>query len=245
MQQKKAKQALATRYDYGYDAGEHPFELVELARQKKQTGNTGEGRDRPANNDNVPQLWPQLQRRDPRERFGRDDAWAPPRKSPPRGQALERAQPRSRRAYEEDEGDEEEERMPLNPPEWLKHRWTLKSKFPDGWAPSKRVSREAMSLMRTMYQADPVKYSTPVLAEAFKIGPEAVRRILRSKFVLSEEEARKRDERRGKTAREHRTQISQAEQEELEEIRSMFRTERRQARSSSPRPSQRSRTRRA
>ena len=93
------------------------------------------------------------------------------------------------------------ERLPLNPPPWLVHRQALKEKFPEGWRPPKRLSREAIVLLRLLQRSDPAQFTTPVLAERFKISPEAVRRILRTQFELPEGEAEKRETKR-KAARE-------------------------------------------
>lgn len=72
----------------------------------------------------------------------------------------------------------------------------MKEKFPDGWAPRRTVSREARGLLRLLHQSDPEQFTTSVLAERFRISPEAARRILKSKFELPEEEAEKREEKR-------------------------------------------------
>lgn len=85
---------------------------------------------------------------------------------------------------------------PRNPPQWLKHRTTLRENFPTGWAPPKRISREAIDLLRVLQQSDPTLYTTPVLAERFKISPEAVRRILKSRFVLDQGERLRRETKR-------------------------------------------------
>ncbi|BGP16162.1 Required for respiratory growth protein 9 mitochondrial [Rhodosporidiobolus nylandii] len=81
-------------------------------------------------------------------------------------------------------------------PEWLKHRQTLQKQFPTGWAPPKRISREAMDLIRSLHGSDPERYSTPVLSARFKISPEAVRRVLRSKFEHTVEEKARREAQR-------------------------------------------------
>lgn len=59
----------------------------------------------------------------------------------------------------------------------------MRTKFPGGFDPPKRISREAMNLIRSLHAGDPETYTTPVLAEEFKISSESVRRILKSKFV--------------------------------------------------------------
>ncbi|GAA5960047.1 hypothetical protein JCM3765_006146 [Sporobolomyces pararoseus] len=91
-----------------------------------------------------------------------------------------------------DKGIEQEQELP----DWKKHKLALKEKFPQGWAPPKRISREAMDLLRTLHKVDPNVNSVPVLAQRFKISPEAVRRVLKSRFELSRGEREKREIRR-------------------------------------------------
>ncbi|KAF8155618.1 hypothetical protein B0H34DRAFT_620136, partial [Crassisporium funariophilum] len=71
------------------------------------------------------------------------------------------------------------------PLEYKAHRETLRKEFPEGWAPPRKLSREAMDALRQLNRHDPEKFRTPVLAEKFKISPEAVRRILKSKWEPS------------------------------------------------------------
>jgi len=87
----------------------------------------------------------------------------------------------------------EKEEVEAELPDWKKHKLALKEKFPGGWAPPKRISREAMDLLRTLHKVDPIVNSVPVLAQRFKISPEAVRRVLKSRFELSREEREKRE----------------------------------------------------
>ena len=68
------------------------------------------------------------------------------------------------------------------PKEWAAHRMVLKEMFPEGWAPPRKLSREGMEGIRALHRQDPEKFSTPFLADKFKISPEAVRRILRSRW---------------------------------------------------------------
>ena len=67
------------------------------------------------------------------------------------------------------------------------HRETLRKTFPEGWAPPRKLSREAMETLRQLQRMDPQTFSTPMLADRFKISPEAVRRILRSRWQPSME----------------------------------------------------------
>ncbi|PLW10017.1 hypothetical protein PCANC_04264 [Puccinia coronata f. sp. avenae] len=67
-------------------------------------------------------------------------------------------------------------------PHWLIQKEALRRNFPDGWNPPKKISRPSMALLRTLHRSDPEQFSLPVLSEKFKISPEAVRRILKSKW---------------------------------------------------------------
>ena len=85
---------------------------------------------------------------------------------------------------------------------WGIQRSRLKEKFPEGWNPRKKLSPDAMDGIRGLHAQDPAKYSTPVLAEQFKVSPEAIRRILKSKW-MSKQEPEKMDERRERWAKRH------------------------------------------
>lgn len=89
------------------------------------------------------------------------------------------------------------------PVDWVAHRTVLKKKFPGGWAPPRKLSREAMEGLRRMYKLDPATYTTPFLAGNFGISPEAVRRILKSKWEPTREK-------RIKLAKRERTQRQEA-----------------------------------
>ena len=69
----------------------------------------------------------------------------------------------------------------------------MKKRFPEGWAPPRKISRSAMDALRQLHQIDPEGMTTAVLAEKFKISPEAVRRILKSKWTPSQEKKEKLD----------------------------------------------------
>ncbi|SGY44443.1 BQ5605_C001g00158 [Microbotryum silenes-dioicae] len=99
---------------------------------------------------------------------------------------------------------------PKDPPLWLKHRQAMRERYPLGWAPPKRISREAMDLVRTMHASDPIRYSTRVLSDHFKISPEAVRRILKSRFSLDVEERERREKKRKEVKALERSKAVQA-----------------------------------
>lgn len=86
--------------------------------------------------------------------------------------------------------------------EWQAQKQALKEKFDDGWAPRKKLSPDAMEGIRGLHQQDPIKYSTAVLAQQFKVSPESIRRILKSKW-LSYAGPEKMEERRERFAKRH------------------------------------------
>lgn len=82
---------------------------------------------------------------------------------------------------------------------WQIQKDALKQKFREGWNPPKKLSPDALEGIRHLNAVAPDRFTTPVLAEQFRVSPEAIRRILKSKWRASEEELedrRKRWERR-------------------------------------------------
>ncbi|KAL4893087.1 required for respiratory growth protein 9, mitochondrial [Aspergillus ambiguus] len=82
---------------------------------------------------------------------------------------------------------------------WQIQKDALRRKFRDGWNPPKKLSPDALEGIRHLNAVAPDRFTTPVLAEQFGVSPEAIRRILKSKWRASEEELedrRKRWERR-------------------------------------------------
>ncbi|KTW25637.1 hypothetical protein T552_03497 [Pneumocystis carinii B80] len=72
-------------------------------------------------------------------------------------------------------------------PQWKKQKIALKEKFPEGWNPLKKLDPDTLNQIRTLRQQNP-KYTVPVLSEMYKVSPEAIRRILKSKWQPSSEE---------------------------------------------------------
>ncbi|KAI3319213.1 hypothetical protein HD806DRAFT_296360 [Xylariaceae sp. AK1471] len=79
--------------------------------------------------------------------------------------------------------------------EWQIQKVALKEKFPGGWRPRKRLSPDALDGIRALHSQFPEQYTTEVLAENFEVSPEAIRRILKSKWTPSPEEETSRQER--------------------------------------------------
>ncbi|KAH9994527.1 hypothetical protein BJV74DRAFT_830961 [Russula compacta] len=64
----------------------------------------------------------------------------------------------------------------------------MQQNSPQGWAPPYKLSRAAMDGLRALHAHDPDTFTTPVLANKSCISPEAVRRILRSKWQPTPEQ---------------------------------------------------------
>ncbi|KAG6335445.1 hypothetical protein ID866_3644 [Astraeus odoratus] len=108
------------------------------------------------------------------------------------------------------------------PEQWQRHRERIKEKFPDGWNPKHKLSREAMEALRSLHALDKATFTTSILASKFKISPEAVRRILRSKWEPSKEK-RARLAERERRDREERVVRSRIE-EKMKKIQILLET---------------------
>ncbi|KAL9085863.1 MAG: hypothetical protein Q9159_004469 [Coniocarpon cinnabarinum] len=78
---------------------------------------------------------------------------------------------------------------------WQTQKAVLNEKFPTGWAPPKKLSPDAQDGIRALHAHDPTSFSTALLSKQFEVSPEAIRRILRSKWRPNAEEDEKRRER--------------------------------------------------
>lgn len=85
-------------------------------------------------------------------------------------------------------------------PEWKRQKLALEEKLKgEKWSPKKKLSREEINSVRILKQQLP-KLTATQLGEQFKVSPEVIRRILKSKWQPTEEEAaefEKRWKRRG------------------------------------------------
>ena len=65
---------------------------------------------------------------------------------------------------------------------WKAQKEALVKKFKgDGWQPRKKLSPDALEMIRGLHREDPERNSTENLSNKFKGSPEAVRSILKSK----------------------------------------------------------------
>lgn len=79
---------------------------------------------------------------------------------------------------------------------WMRDKTALQAKFGSkGWAPNKRLSPDSLEGIRALHSSDPETYDTAMLSQHFQITPEAIRRILKSKWKPQPEEIEKRMER--------------------------------------------------
>ncbi|KAJ5569422.1 Required for respiratory growth protein 9 [Penicillium hispanicum] len=78
---------------------------------------------------------------------------------------------------------------------WQIQKDSLNRKFPAGWNPPKKLSPDALEGIRHLHATAPEQFTTAVLAEEFKVSPEAIRRILKSKWRPSASEAEDRRKR--------------------------------------------------
>lgn len=91
--------------------------------------------------------------------------------------------------------DEDDKPAPAPKEPWMIQKKALKEKFPEGWKPRKKLSPDAIAGIKALHARFPEDYTTEVLAQKFEVSPEAIRRILKSKWTPSPEEEEKRQER--------------------------------------------------
>lgn len=84
---------------------------------------------------------------------------------------------------------------------WQIEKAAIKAKLGgEAWNPRKKLSPDTMEGIRHLNQTQPQRFTTPLLAQHFKVSPEAIRRILKSKWQPSDgerEERLKRWDKRG------------------------------------------------
>ena len=80
--------------------------------------------------------------------------------------------------------------------QWQIQKRALSKKFgTTGWSPRKRLSPDTLEGIQALHAQYPDRFTTPILAEQFKVSPEAIRRILKSKWQPKEEEKERRRQR--------------------------------------------------
>ncbi|PWY71665.1 mitochondrion organization and biogenesis protein [Aspergillus heteromorphus CBS 117.55] len=113
-----------------------------------------------------------------------------------RGDSSETKPVESKRTKKDSRGDRERpSKAERKPEKWEIQKHALEEKFQQGWNPPKKLSPDALEGIRHLHKTAPEKFTTPVLAEEFKVSPEAIRRILKSKWRPSAEETEDRRQR--------------------------------------------------
>ncbi|KAH8708627.1 required for respiratory growth protein 9, mitochondrial [Phaeosphaeriaceae sp. PMI808] len=102
---------------------------------------------------------------------------------------LEETNPQSPSPIIEDVTEGNEPTKIYERPAWQIQKAALKEKLGgESWNPRKKLSPDTMDGIRHLHSTQPDKFTTPILAEHFKVAPEAIRRILKSKWRPSDEE---------------------------------------------------------
>lgn len=113
------------------------------------------------------------------------------------GQSNQKDRPVENKAQARTAKDEDSDAQASKEPEaWQIQKAALERKFGDEkWQPRKRLSPDAIEGIRALHAQYPDKYTTPVLAKHFEMSPEAIRRILKSNWRPSADEAAERRDR--------------------------------------------------
>jgi hypothetical protein len=115
-----------------------------------------------------------------------------------RSRKIEPFSPQSQPEPEPEPEDALTGEVPQRPerPSWQVQKAALKEKLNgEAWNPRKKLSPDTMEGIRHLHSTQPEKFTTPVLSEYFKVSPEAIRRILKSKWQPSDEELEARMQR--------------------------------------------------
>ncbi|KAK4644937.1 Required for respiratory growth protein 9 mitochondrial [Podospora bellae-mahoneyi] len=99
---------------------------------------------------------------------------------------------RRRQEFEEAKRKAEAEADSAGKEEWQIQKEALQAKFPEGWMPRKKLSPDALAGIRALHKQFPEQYNTATLAKKFEVSPEAIRRILKSKWTPDAEEEEER-----------------------------------------------------
>lgn len=82
---------------------------------------------------------------------------------------------------------------PKEKPVWQVQKESIKAKLGGAaWSPRKKLSPDTMEGIRHLHQTQPDRFTTPILAQHFKVSPEAIRRILKSNWRPTDAETEAR-----------------------------------------------------
>jgi hypothetical protein len=105
--------------------------------------------------------------------------------------------------FKDSKGTKDYNRTARTPPEdrpkretWQIQKSANLNKFGDStWQPRKRLSPDTLEGIRALHTSDPATYSTETLSSQFKVSPENIRRILKSKWQPNDDERDEREKR--------------------------------------------------
>jgi hypothetical protein len=121
---------------------------------------------------------------------------SPPVPTTPKAREAQKRNPTTPESQVPDSAIVDHHRSPVAEREhWQIQKAALKEKFKEGWNPRKKLSPDALAGIRAVHAQFPEQYTTSVLAEKFEVSPEAIRRILKSRWTPKEEEALDRQRR--------------------------------------------------
>ena len=100
----------------------------------------------------------------------------------------------------------------------------MKRKFPDGFNPPRRLSREAMDAVRQLNETDPSVFTTAALANRFKVSPESIRRILKSRWKPPADKVNAEADRRAKDDAEYYAKQAETEVQEMDKLAEKWRS---------------------
>ncbi|CAG8947546.1 unnamed protein product [Penicillium salamii] len=133
------------------------------------------------------------QQKDSERRLGRSDRERREFRNETRREA--KKQPRDWRAENAKARQDFENQRKRKPENWQVQKAALKQKFANGWNPPKKLSPDALDGIRHLHAKDPEQFTTAVLAREFEMSPEAIRRILKSRWRPTEDEMESRRKR--------------------------------------------------
>jgi hypothetical protein len=84
---------------------------------------------------------------------------------------------------------------PRELPIWMLEKAAAEKKYgKEGWSPLRKLSPEALEGIRTLHAQHPDEYTTEKLSDLFEVSPEAIKRILKSKWRPNPDQAIARQE---------------------------------------------------
>ncbi|CAG7931992.1 unnamed protein product [Penicillium olsonii] len=136
---------------------------------------------------------PKVQQKDSERKTGRSDRERRQFRNEKRRE--EKKRPRNWQEEKAKARQDFEKQKKRKPENWQVQKAALKQKFTGGWNPPKKLSPDALDGIRHLHAKAPEQFTTAVLAQEFEMSPEAIRRILKSRWRPTEDEMESRRKR--------------------------------------------------